>query len=234
MKKLTLTLCAVAAMVSAAYAGPQTYSGKEMKQAVETPCPQWYADNEWNVGISGVYAPTLNEHREDTYLGDDHSWGGAIDAKYFFRRYFGLGLQGFGLSTDDSHDNDGIRFNNDNDGFVGGVLGTFTFRYPIPCSRFAPYAWIGGGAIFGGGSYGGREFGRGDVDTDGDGDFDDDVSDLFGDGDDEDARLMAQYGLGFEVRFTPRIGLTNDVSFNHLEGGQNDFFQFRTGLNFAF
>jgi hypothetical protein len=227
MKKLTLTLCAVTALVSAAYAGPQQYSGKEMKQAVETPCPQWYADTEWNIGISGIYAPTLNEHNEDTYLGDDHSWGGAIDAKYFFHRYYGIGLQGFGLSTDDSHEND-PRFFHDSDGLVGGILGTFTFRYPIPCSRFAPYAWIGGGAIFGGGSFG-RGAGHGDVEV-----GNDDPDDFFDTGDSDDARMMAQYGAGFEVRFTPKIGWTNDVSFNHVEGPQNDFFQFRTGINFAF
>ena len=229
MKKLTLTLCVVTALVSAAYAGTSTYSGKEMKQAVEqAPCPEWYADNEWNVGISGIYAPTLNEHEDDTYLGDDHSWGVGVDAKYFFRRYFGLGVQGFGLSTDNSKDDDAFAFNDDSEGFVGGLLGTFTFRYPIPCSRFAPYAWVGGGAIFGGGSFG-RETG-----FDFDEDDDEDIDDLFDDGDDEDARLMAQYGVGFETRFTPRIGWTNDVSFNHLEGSHNDFWQIRTGLNFAF
>jgi hypothetical protein len=226
MKKLTLTLCAVAAMVSAAYAGPQTYSGKEMKQAVETPCPSWYADNEWNIGVSGIHAVTINKHDQDTYLGDDHSWGAAIDAKYFFRRYYGLGIQGFGLSTDNDHiDPEGFR--GDSDGFVGGLLGTFTFRYPIPCSRFAPYAWLGGGAMFGGGSRG-----LGD-DFDFDDDDDDDLDDLFDD-DNDDTVLMAQYGLGFETRFTPRFGWTNDVSFNHLEGGHNDFWQFRSGLNFAF
>lgn len=221
MKKLTLTLCAVTALVSAAYAGPAQYSGKEMKQAVETPCPSWYADQEFNISLSGVYAPTVNKHNEDTYLGDDHSWGGAIDAKYFFRRYFGLGIQGFAVDTQNSHHNDGFR--RDSDGLVGGALGTFTFRYPIPCSRFAPYAWIGGGAIFGGGSNGRvRDF---DVDNTGD---------LLDNGNSGDARLMAQYGGGFEVRFTPHIGLLNDISYNQVEGGQNDFLQVRTGLNFAF
>jgi hypothetical protein len=230
MKKLTLTLCAVTAMVSAAYAGTSSYSGKEMKQAVEqAPCPEWYADNEWNVGISGIYAPTANEYREDTYLGVDHAWGGAIDAKYFFRRYFGLGFQAFGLSAnrgnnglDDFFGND-FDFDDDDDSqFIGGALGTFTFRYPIPCSRFAPYAWVGGGLIFGG------EDGSFNFDDD------DDFDDFFDNGDTDDARLMGQYGVGFETRFTPRIGWTNDVSFNHVEGGQNDFFQFRTGINFAF
>lgn len=225
MKKLTLTVCALTALVSAAFAGTSSYSGKEMKQAVEQPCPEWYADNEWNVGISGVYAPTANEWEEDTFLGVDHAWGGAIDAKYFFRRYFGLGIQGFGLSVNGDNNNDFAGFDDDDDGdFAGGVLGTFTFRYPIPCSRFAPFAWVGAGGIWGGNGDG--------FDFD-DFDDDDDIDDFL-DGDDNDGRFMAQYGVGFEVRFTQRIGLTNDVSYNHLEGGHNDFFQFRTGLNFAF
>jgi len=222
MKKLTLTLCAMTALVSAAYAGTTMSSGKEMKQTVEQPCPEWYADNEWNVGISGIYAPTANEWEEDTYLGVDHAWGGAIDAKYFFRRYFGLGVQAFGLSLDRNENNDFTGFDDDDDSdFAGGVLGTFTFRYPIPCSRFAPYAWLGGGWTFGGDD-------RSGIFSDDDDDFD------FSDDDDNDGHLMAQYGVGFETRFTPRIGWTNDLSYNHVEGGRNDFWQVRTGINFAF
>ena len=34
---------------------------------------------------------------------------------------------------------------------VGAVLGTLTLRYPIPCTRFSPYIFGGGGGIFGGG-----------------------------------------------------------------------------------
>src|SRR6184192_4679917 len=34
---------------------------------------------------------------------------------------------------------------------IGAVLGTLTLRYPIPCTRFSPYIFGGGGAIFGGG-----------------------------------------------------------------------------------
>ncbi|HMJ05952.1 MAG TPA: outer membrane beta-barrel protein [Chthoniobacterales bacterium] len=221
MKKLTLTLFAVTAVVSASIAGTESYSGKEMKQVEQAPCPSWYADNEWNVTISGVYAPTTNNWEDDRYLGVDHAWGGAIDAKYFFRRYFGVGVQGFGLSLD--QDDEFFRNLGDDDShddFAGGVLGTFTFRYPIPCSRFAPYAWVGGGAVFGGGTDSFAHRNRANF-----------LGDRRGE---DDARLMAQYGAGFEVRFTPHIGWTNDISYNHLEGGENDFLQVRTGLNFAF
>jgi hypothetical protein len=35
----------------------------------------------------------------DRYLGGDHAWGGGIDLKYFFRRYFGIGVEGFVLNA---------------------------------------------------------------------------------------------------------------------------------------
>ena len=41
--------------------------------------------------------------------------------------------------------------NIDQERTIGAVLGTMTLRYPVPCTRFAPYGWAGVGAIFGGG-----------------------------------------------------------------------------------
>jgi len=41
MKKILLTLLGIAAIASVAFAGTETYSGKEMKQvAAPPPCPQ--------------------------------------------------------------------------------------------------------------------------------------------------------------------------------------------------
>src|SRR5438045_5943328 len=84
MKKLTLSLCAAIAMASAAYAG-ETYS-KESKSVAPPPCPQWYADNEFNLTLRGAYVWTAKSLRDDTYLSVDHAWGGAIDANYFVHR----------------------------------------------------------------------------------------------------------------------------------------------------
>ncbi len=220
MKKLTLTLCAVATVASAAFAGTSTYSGKEMKQVEQAPCPSWYADNEWNVGISGVYAPNVhgNDNNNNFFFNSD-SWddgfGGALDVKYFFHRYFGLGVQGFGFSLNRDNNNAFRRFNNNNDDFGYGGVGTFTFRYPIPCSRFAPYAWVGAGGFFQNNNNNNNFIGNFRRNSD-------------------NGRFMGQFGAGFEVRFTPHIGWTNDVSFNDVEGGDHDFIQVRTGLNFAF
>lgn len=215
MKKLTLTLCALTALVSAAYAGTETYSGKEMKQ-VQTPCPQWYADNEWNIGISAVYAARVNGG--DSFFLNDDSWGVSGDIKYWFHRYFGIGVQGFGLSVSTTDFTEGdFRFSGNSE-WVGGVVGYFALRYPIPCSRIAPYAWWGIGGVWGGG----------DVDVFEDGRKIGTISNS------SDANLMGQYGLGFEVRITNHIGWTLDGSYNQVEGSHNDFWMARTGINFAF
>ena len=79
MNKLTLSVCALVALSSAAFAGTETYS-KESKAVVPPPCPQWYADKELNLSLSGVYAFTGSEWREDTYLAVDHAWDSVFRA----------------------------------------------------------------------------------------------------------------------------------------------------------
>ena len=226
MKKLALSLCALAAMGAGVFAGTETYS-RESKSVVPPPCPQWYADNEFNFSLSGVYAFTQDPWLDDTYLATDHAWGGALDAKYFMHRYFGCGLQGFMVraKTHDVGDNGFARFPLDNEDThaVGGVLGTFTLRFPINCSRFAPYVWLGGGGIFGGGR---------------DHDFFLDPNQPLGvvrrEFDQSDSKALGQVGGGLEIRFTPNFGLQSDFSWNIVSGPNNNFGMARTGINFAF
>src|SRR6266446_6809707 len=108
-------------MVSRAdsYSGKET-SEKEIKQVAPPPCPQWYGDNEWTVNLWGTYAFTNTEYARnlwlvdlvqstsegqtvlgsfDKYIGGDHAWGGGGDIKYFFHRYFGVGVEGFVLDA---------------------------------------------------------------------------------------------------------------------------------------
>ncbi len=227
MKKLTLSLVALVATGAAAFAGP-SYSGKEMKQVQQqvAPCPQWYADREFNVDLFGTYAFTGTEYRNDRYLGVDHAWGGGIDAKYFFARYFGLGLEGYGLALNGNRGvtffaGNGINEDRNRRGGAGAILGTFTFRYPIPCTRFAPYAFGGGGVIFGGG-------GRDEVILDNNNQL---VSTRR---DDSRAEAVGQFGGGLEVRITPHIGVIQDFSWNVVNGAKNNFGMVRAGVNFAF
>jgi hypothetical protein len=259
MKKLTLTLIILSAFCGLTYFGTE-YSGKEMQPV--PPCPEWYGDNELNVGLWGTYAFTGTEFAPnldlvdlivstteghtvlgtfDRYLGNDHAWGGGADVKYFFHRYFGIGIEGFALDAKrtgfdiDSRPLDGIFFaeKTTDRRVVGSVLGTFTLRYPIPCSRFSPYAWAGIGAIFGGGE---RDTLTTEEITDvvpppeGEVPFVNARTEHFG----SRTELMGQFGGGLEFRFTRHIGWANDFSWNVINGPQNDFGMFRTGINFAF
>ena len=228
MKKLALSLCALVALGTAAFAGTE-YS-KESKSVVPPPCPQWYADNEFNLSLWGTYAGTFNDWRDDTYIVADHAWGGGTDLKYFFHRYFGIGLQGYLLfpNSDETIDNGFTEVRvGDNNRTIGSVLGTFTLRFPIGCSRFAPYVWIGGGGIFGGGQD--HEFLLQGVQPPGP-----PVILVNHEFPASTTRAVGQVGGGFEIRFTPHMGLLNDFSWNIVSGSNNNFGMARTGLNFAF
>jgi hypothetical protein len=172
----------------------------------------------------------------DKYLEADHAWGGGIDAKYFFKRYFGLGIEGFAVEATRSTGaitilppppgtiGSRIRVDHQQEQrTIGSVMGTFTVRYPIGCSRFAPYVWLGGGAVFGGG-----EVEKVVVNDPFSGAF------LTGFKRGSETKAIGQFGGGFEVRLTPHIGWTNDFSWNVIDGRNNNFGMARTGINFAF
>lgn len=253
MKQLALLFFCL--LSSAAFAGPVS-SGKEMKNITEKevapcPCDEWYANNEWNVSIWGAYAFTAENWENDRYLNADHAWGGGVDVKYFFLRYFGIGIEGFVLDAKRrTIDENGViaipppgthaisipgftSKTGEENRAIGAALGTFTFRYPLPCpcnapwvARFAPYFWVGGGAIFNGGEHDKvhvTEFNDG---------FDDFAFRTTHTG--TETKAIGQFGGGIEYRFTHRIGWMNDFSWNVIDGSHNNFGMVRSGLTFAF
>src|SRR5215813_15550448 len=234
MKKSVLGLLCFAAITSAALAGSETYSGKEMKQVAPPPCPQWYADNEFNVSLWGTYIFTGNSWQNDRYLESDHAFGGGVDLKYFFHRYFGVGIEGWAVDARRTFEDIFIDLNNGifdshtthESRAVGSVLGTLTLRYPIPCTRFSPYIFGGGGGIFGGGQRPKNvrvvEPGEG---------FDIIETEGFTSA---ETKAIGQVGGGMEVRLTPHIGWVSDFSWNFVDGPKNNFGMVRTGVNFAF
>jgi len=253
MTRLFPTAAMVLVLAGKAFAG----DFKEMKQAAPTPCPQWYADNEWNVSLWGTYLFTNTDYNRnlwlvdvvqstvegagvlgtyDRYVGDDHAWGGGIDLKYFFYRYFGVGVEGYIVNArkggfDISADPELEVFDRErltHHRAIGSVLGTFTLRYPVPCTRFAPYAWAGVGAIFGGGE---RDSLHATSFADPPDAFDS-VAHTVHYGDYTTA--VGQFGAGLETRITPHVGWLTDLSFSVIEGPRNNFGMIRTGVNFAF
>jgi len=252
MKKILFALALASSMPFLAFGGG--FDGKEMKQVAPAPCPDWYADNEWNVNLWGTYLFTNTAYDPnlwlvdvtqstsegnpvygtfDKYVGGDHAWGGGGDIKYFFHRYFGLGIEGFVVDAhktgfdifEDQRTQVFTRIKTRHERAIGAVLGTFTFRYPIPCTRFAPYAWAGIGGIFGGGesdqliTVGPPDAFLVDARTEHSG---------------SRSELLTQFGGGLEVRITKNIGWTNDLSWGVVDGPRNNFGMIRSGLNIAF
>jgi hypothetical protein len=238
MKRLVLCLLGFGVIASVAFAG-ETYSGKEMKQVAPPPCPEWYADQEFNVSLWGTYVFTGTNWPEDRYIEADHAWGGGIDFKYFFHRYFGVGIEGWAVDARQARENDFVDFSDGifqrsfshQNNAIGAVLGTLTLRYPFHCSRFSPYIFGGGGGIFGGGQRPVNQFQReGFINQGGEG-FDQIVTVGHTSSQSEG---IGQVGGGLEVRFTPHIGWVSDFSWNFINGPQNNFGMVRTGVNFAF
>ena len=242
-------------LCAAAYAGTEP-AEKGMKQVVPPPCPEWYSDNEINLSVWGTYAFTNTEYARNLWLVDVVQtrpkavpfsantiatsatiMRGAVvgTSNIFLHRYFGVGIEGFILDANkggfDIFEDPGVVFfreRTNNSRAVGSVLGTFTLRYPIACTRFSPYAWAGIGAIFGGGEHD-------QLVTSGVGQ----VPDAF---DvvartrhfDSKTEMLGQFGVGLEFRMTRHIGWTNDLSWGVIDGPRNNFGMIRSGLNFAF
>jgi len=166
------------------------------------PCP-WYRPGEWQVDLWGAAASPWNERSNDRYLNRATAWGGGVDLKYFLTKSIGLGLEGLLL---DARQN-----------IAGGGLATFTYRYPIGCSRFSPYAWAGVGATAGGSHTVHDQANR--------------TNDIV---DNSGANLAGQVGLGLQFRFTPPMGFMADYAWNFLESRDNNFGMVRLGVTLAY
>jgi Outer membrane protein beta-barrel domain len=246
MKKSTLTftiICAACAVGALSYAGTEKYAGKEIMQQAPAPC-EWYRAHEWDLDVWGTIAfPVNTGHFNDFRTGDfdskpdlaekehidigawsqdrlinrDNAWGGGADIKYFFSKYWGLGVEGFVLDA--------------NDNIAGAGLMTFTLRYPIGCSRFAPYAWAGVGAL-GGGSHTVRFFneqqnlGQG---TENEIEFRANQT-----LENKKALCIGQFGGGLEIRITRHIGVMGDVSYAAVQETNNDFWMARFGVTLSY
>jgi len=260
MKKLTLTFCALFALLVVAPAlyadGPEKYSGKEKE--VMQPAPpvcDFYRAHEWDLSIWGAYAFAADTGQFDvpnddpffpdqdvtnvttfTFFGipippfftvtepanfnpnervnigqvsknqlfaRDDVWGGGADIKYFWSRYFGVGIEGVGLAAKTN--------------FAGGGLLTLTGRYPF--GRFAPYVTGGIGFIDGGATLykffnekhtvlngvvtNEREFWTVDPVAN------------------NHVRALGQIGAGLEFRVTCHIGLMADFTWNFVFGQED-------------
>src|SRR5437667_4437215 len=133
----------------------------------------------------------------------DDAWGGGADVKYFWSRYFGVGIEGVGLAAKTN--------------FAGGGLLTLTGRYPF--GRFAPYLTGGIGFIDGGATLY-KFFNEKPVILNGvvtnEHEFwtVDPVAN-------NHVRALGQIGAGLEFRVTCHIGLMADFTWNFVFGQED-------------
>lgn len=243
MKKFVLTFSILCAFGALTYAGTERYSGNEKETIQQAPPPcEWYRAHEWDFEIWGAYAFADNTgHRNDFRPGDfdakpdfnqaehfdigqwgsdrfinrDTAAGGGADIKFFFNKYWALGVEGLILDT------------NFNEGGAG--LGTFTFRFPIGCSRFAPYVYLGGGAL-GGGSHTVRFFNEANQ-------ANKPLEPEFRANQaiqNKHAEAVGQVGAGLEVRITRHIGIMSDYSWLAVSGPDNNFGMARAGITLSY
>jgi len=152
----------------------------------------------------------LGRVSQNELIGRDDTFGGGVDLKYFWSRYFGAGIEGLGIASKTN--------------FAGAELATFTVRYPF--GRFAPYGFGGIGALEGGGSLyrffnEKHDFVGGNVNTantvnGGEREFwtDDAVYN-------HHTRAIGQLGFGLEYRVTCHVGLMADFSWNFVFGPED-------------
>src|SRR6266849_4083780 len=139
----------------------------------------------------------------------DDTFGGVVDVKYFWSKYFGAGIEGIGLAAKTN--------------FAGGGLVTLTGRYPF--GRFAPYITGGIGFIDGGATLyeffnEKNTFSGGFVSSEREYLTNDPVHN-------NHLRALGQIGAGLEFRVTCHIGLMADFTWNFVFGQEdhaNKFF----------
>jgi hypothetical protein len=156
----------------------------------------------------------LGQRSKDQFLGRDNSFGGGLDLKYFWSRYFAGGVEGFDVNAAGGRSG-------------GGELGTLTVRYPW--GRFAPYAWGGAGALEGGGTiyhFFNEKHAFADGFVTGEHNFftDDAVRN-------KHVRFLGQLGVGLEFRVSCHVGLMADFAWNFVGGVHTSQDRFQTVIS---
>jgi len=145
----------------------------------------------------------IGQVSKNELFGRDDTFGGGVDVKYFWSKYFGAGIEGLGLAAKRN--------------FAGGGLVTLTGRYPF--GRFAPYVTGGIGFIDGGATLfeffnEKNTFVNGFVSNEHEFFTTDPVSN-------HHARALGQIGAGLEFRVTCHIGLMADFTWNFVFGQED-------------
>jgi Outer membrane protein beta-barrel domain len=219
---IAIALCLTALIV---FAGPTV----ELAPAPSPAPAAYFKANEFDFSLGGLGSWTQTPYHRDRYFGLDHAFGGTLEAKYFFTQNIGAGISFSGYDARNSNSVEtgslgqklppGILATGTS-GFVGDVMLKAVYRYPI--GQVAPYAFIGGGAIFNGGNSTltepsgtvGKKFAFGLIE--------------------HDVKMIGEAGAGVEYRFTPNFGAFMEGAFDKIDRPNSNFYSIRTGLTIAF
>ena len=210
IKTIALTLLTVSALGASAFAGT-TYVRHDDKKAVvpqEISTISLYGP-EWTIDLFGTYAFT--ESTNERILGD-HAFGGGLAVNRFFTTNLGVGIEGQALRTQ--------RDGNDT---VGSADLNLFYRMPLGQSGWAPYVYLGGGAIFN--AAGQLDNNHNTVNG---------VIHTITNDNGNDTLFEGHAGLGVEYRITRHFGIFTDGRWTVVDGPKNNFPSVRTGVRFAF
>jgi hypothetical protein len=128
----TLTLLAVVLATAST-----TFAGEVSQKAVVAPqSDELFRANEFDVDASVIGA--AGKYNNVTRTG---ALGGDLGLSYFLTRYFGVGV--------DDALGGGVGGNTKATGAIDSLQADLIGRYPIESLHLAPYATVGGGAIWG-------------------------------------------------------------------------------------
>ena len=218
-------------MAGMAYGGTD-FNVSDSKVHEPAPSQGWYASGEFNLQLSGIYAATDHTYYRDLYIKADHGWGGSIDLKYFVSRHLAVGLEGYAFTATQTRNLISVfgpftTFTTLRDEpTIGAGLVTLTFRAPIGETRFAPFGFLGAGAIAGGGRHLRIEY-LGFGVPPGTNPFRPYFTEAT-------TEPVGQFGGGLEIRVSRHLGFVNDFSWNVISGRDNNFGMWRSGLNLIF
>jgi hypothetical protein len=218
MMKIVAALLLVGCNVTLLVAGPEPI--------VETTKPvaptSLYRDSEFNVSLFGVGSWTKSASTSDRYFGVDHAFGGALSGKYFFAKYFGIGIDLAGYDVKNVSTPARVATSSDARRFVGDSLVSATFRYPIGTSAFAPYVRLGAGSIFNGGN---RQL------TEPSGTIGKKLRFELAE---HDAKMIGEGAVGLEYRLNQTFGIITEGAFDKVDRPHSNFGTLKAGVNVAF
>jgi hypothetical protein len=226
LRSLTAIVGLLCVFCWSARGNDQAATGKEqVEETIEASGERLFRDREWQIDVFGLGA--FYNSAEGNFVGSLNGtgsnsrqfsgrpgWGFGAGASYFFQRFVGIGVEQDVFGRTDG------GFRRGDFGYVRwATIGNLFIRYPIEAWRLAPYAMLGGGAMYGNTPNATIKLGRGRTTN----------YKLSGQG-------FGHVGGGLDYRLTKNAGVFSDLRyvFSGVDGLPDSQMLWRFGVRFAF